>query len=379
MNILIVNNNMEIGGIQKSLVNLLSQISADHNVTLMLFSAHGDLMDDIPQNVTVKTGNAFTKILGMSQSMAKSSGVFPFLWRSLWAVFSKIFGVKVPFWVLSRLQKDKSEYDVAISFMQNSHYNYFYGGTGEYVLNSVSAKKKIAFVHCDFENYFGNNSYNIGLYRNFDKIACVSHSVKAVFDRVCPQYADKTCTVHNMYDFGYMEKLAGENVALSDIHPIIFSSSRVSREKGILRMIPIFASMKELPFIWYIAGEGEDLSSAIELTKKYGLSDKIIFLGQKKNPYPYFRQADFVLVPSFNEAAPMVFAEAFTFATPVFTTDTTSAKELVADISGGWVATEENLCDELYRVIKDELYREVVPKYDASNKIAIEEFENMIK
>lgn len=379
MNILIVNNNMEIGGIQKSLANLLSSISNNHNVTLMLFSAHGDLMCDVPPNVTLKTGNVFTNILGMSQDMAKKSGVFTFLWRSFWAIFAKVFGVKIPFSLLTRMQKDSSQYDVAISFMQNSHYKYFYGGTGEYVLNSVSAKKKIAFIHCDFENYFGNNSYNIGLYEKFDKIACVSHSVKAVFDKVCPQYSGKTCTVHNMYDFPYMKNLAEEKITLSPVHPIIFSSSRVSREKGILRMIPIFAEMKELPFVWYIAGDGEDFSSAVELTKEYDLTDKIIFLGQKKNPYPYFKQADFILVPSFNEAAPMVFAEAFTFGTPVFTTDTTSAKELVADIDGGLVATEENLKDLLYHFIKDGLYKDIVPKYDATNDVASEEFENMIK
>ena len=39
--ILIVNNNLDIGGIQKALINLLRGISDKYEVTLMLFSPTG--------------------------------------------------------------------------------------------------------------------------------------------------------------------------------------------------------------------------------------------------------------------------------------------------------------------------------------------------
>ena len=37
----------------------------------------------------------------------------------------------------------------------------FYGGCNEFVINSVKAKRKISFVHCDFKHYFGHNKYNL--------------------------------------------------------------------------------------------------------------------------------------------------------------------------------------------------------------------------
>lgn len=37
--VLIVNNNMHIGGVQKALVNLLHEIHGDYEVTLLLFYA----------------------------------------------------------------------------------------------------------------------------------------------------------------------------------------------------------------------------------------------------------------------------------------------------------------------------------------------------
>jgi len=39
--ILIVNNNMHIGGVQKALVNLLYEIHNDYEITLLLFYAGG--------------------------------------------------------------------------------------------------------------------------------------------------------------------------------------------------------------------------------------------------------------------------------------------------------------------------------------------------
>ena len=92
----------------------------------------------------------------------------------------------------------------------------------------------------------------------------------------------------------------------------IFTAARISREKGIIRMIPIFANLKKsgCRFVWRIAGEGPEYQEALELQRKYGLEQEIVFLGMLKNPYPYFESSDLLLVPSFHEAAPMVFGEA---------------------------------------------------------------------
>ena len=201
MKLLFVCNNLHIGGIQKSLINLLNEISYKHDITLYLFYPEGELKKDVPENIKIIGGNRFTKVMGMSQAEAKKSGFFTMLWRSLWAVVTKITGIAFPFNILTKMQKLKDEYDAAISFSQNSAFKLFYGGCNEFVVNSVKAKRKYTFVHCDFLNYIGNNPYNKRFYKHFDSIACVSNSCKSVFDSVCTQYSDKTCAVHNCYDF----------------------------------------------------------------------------------------------------------------------------------------------------------------------------------
>ena len=51
--LLIVNNNMHIGGVQRALVNLLKSIHDRYEVTLLLFHPVGELMQEVPADVKV--------------------------------------------------------------------------------------------------------------------------------------------------------------------------------------------------------------------------------------------------------------------------------------------------------------------------------------
>lgn len=357
-NILIVNNNMAIGGIQKSLVNLLNTVSDRYSITLLLLYKSGDLLSEIPDNVRVIEGGAAVRVMGMTQRQAKENGIGTMLWRSFWTVLTRVFGTRLTFPLLSRMYRVKGEYDCAISFMQNDAINIFYGGCNEIVLNSVKCPYKATFIHCDFKNYAGNNAYNAKVTKRFDRIACVSDSVRKRFCDTVPGAEDKCVTVRNCYDFDAMEKMSGEYAPdYTDGVVNIFSASRISSEKGIMRMIPIFAELKKsgLRFVWRIAGDGRDAQAARELTARLGLDDDIVFLGQLANPYPYFKASDLLLVPSYAEAAPMVFGEAKYFGLPIFTTDTTSAREAVADDNAGIVCgnSDADIERELSRVLKN--------------------------
>lgn len=380
--LLFVCNNLHIGGIQRSLLNLLEEISDKYDVTLFLFYPKGEYA--VPKNVRVISAGRFAGIMGMSQSEAADEGLFAKLWRGLWVIVTRIFGCGAAFSALCSFEKIKEEFDAAISFMQNSDFHYFYGGCNEFVIKSVYAKKKISFVHCDFEHYFGNNKYNREYYRNFDAVACVSDSCRKAFTRACPGLADKTVTVHNCFNFDEMRTLSSAFSAQRSEQKInIFTSARISEEKGILRMIGIFGRLKEkgYEFVWRIAGDGAKRGEAQNECKKYGLGDDIIFLGWQENPYPYFKTADLVLVPSYDEAAPMAFGEAQTFGVPILTTDTVSAKELVGDKGVGYVCGNsddaiENALEELLKNPKEVYNKRYISVGD--NGVAVREFEDVI-
>lgn len=69
--IIIVNNNMKIGGIQKSLCNLLWAVSEEYNITLYLFSKSGEYIDQLPPTVQVKTCTSLFRFWGLASQNVK--------------------------------------------------------------------------------------------------------------------------------------------------------------------------------------------------------------------------------------------------------------------------------------------------------------------
>ena len=62
---------------------------------------------------------------------------------------------------------------------------------------------------------------------------------------------------------------------------------------------------------------------------KNKLSNYVQLYGNKVNPYPYFINADFFVLMSYNEAAPMVIGEWNLLGLPILSTETISAKEMI--------------------------------------------------
>lgn len=381
MKILIVNNNMHVGGIQNALINLLQELSKNNNydVTLCVLGNVGEQLNAVPSGIKLISGNRFTKILGLKQSEAKQDGLFTWLWRTAFVVLTKMFGTRLTYGILSRMQKINEHYDVAVSFMQNESFNVFYGGCNEFVLNAVDADLKVSFVHCAFTDYEGKNHYNAEIYTKFDRIAGVSKSQAERFKRKCPDVsADKVYAVHNCYDIDSTLRKAEEYEVSVNADVInIFSPVRICEEKGVMRMIPIFARLKEqgFKFCWRVAGWGPLYEEAIALRDKYQMQDEIEFLGHLTNPYPYFRKSDLLLLPSFKEAAPMVYGEAEILGIPVLTTNTTSAVELVADRGIGYVCEcdDDSVEAALLEIIKNGKPQRLKAS-ELSNALALEEF-----
>lgn len=380
--LLIVNNNMHIGGIQKALLNLLNEIDDKYEVTLLLFAKTGALLDKIPKNVKVVSANSFIKIMGLTQAEARKDGTLTYLFRSFFTLLTRAFTTRLSFGILSRLYKVKGEYDCAVSYMQNGEARVFYGGCAEFVLRAVRAKKKVCFLHCNFLNYGGNTPYNRKILEKFDAVAAVSDSARKCAETADSKLPDKLFTVPNCVNDKEAERLSGAFMPKLDEKSVcLFTASRFSPEKGILRMLPIIRHILDsgLKAVWYVAGYGPQREEIERTIENLNLQNNVILLGNLTNPYPYFRHADIVLVPSYDEAAPMVFSEARCFGTPVFTTDTVSAKELILNTNSGWVCdnTDEAIERELKQVLSH-FKPHKLPPYRKNNEKALRAFDEII-
>ena len=378
--IIFVINSLSIGGIQKSLVELINVIKDKYEVTLYCVKQGGECESFLPKDIKIIYGNKWALVSEQSLAEARKSGFAPYLLRFFLSFWTKLFGKKIPAYLLTKIMgKISGEYDAAISFSQPIHDKQFATLTNEIVLNCCKAKRKITFLHCDFIEYGGNTKYNRGLYKKFDAVAAVSNSVGECFLRVLPELKEKLFTVYNCVDNGNIMSLANDN-PLEYNKKAIVTVARLSEEKGLLRCIPIFKRLKNegINVQWHIGGGGPLENSLRRIITDMGLIKDIILHGEQKNPYRFLKNATFFLLPSFHEAAPVVFFEAATLNVPVLTTNTLSAKELVEERYNGMVCDNDD--ESIYLMIKRALSNsekcyECKPN---DNSLAVNQFDNII-
>ena len=383
--ILIVSNNMKVGGVQKSLYNLLWSIEGQYDITLCLFQRCGTYADKLPPSVKVVEARGAFRYLGMSQGDCKGINV---LMRGMLAVASRIIGRKKVLGLVKRHQPQLEEYDCAISFLHNGREKSFYGGVQDFVLDCVKAEKRVAFLHCDYRNCGADHPENNRDMERFDRIAACSDGCRAVFESVLPELKERCVTVRNCHRFEEIRAMAEDEPVVYESEAVnILMVSRLSHEKGIDRAIRALAEAVKAGLFakLHIVGGGAEEEHLREVARICGVSDLVVFHGEQGNPYRYMKNADLLLMTSYHEAAPMVIDEARSLGIPILTTETTSSRDMVTHMNCGWVCDnkQEAINEALCRVVSNKealasLKRDLLGQ-KADNSIAIAQFAAMLE
>lgn len=124
------------------------------------------------------------------------------------------------------------------------------------------------------------------------------------------------------------------NPALKHIKGLrILALGRLDRQKGFDILIRAFACVRE-NHSWQlvIVGAGEEKKALIDLADSLGVADAIEWVGPAPNPFPYYRWAQMVVVPSRYEGFPNVPLEAMSIGRAVICSDCrTGPRELTVN------------------------------------------------
>ena len=384
--ILIVNNNMQIGGVQKSLVNLLREIHNQYEVTLYLFSAHGKYLKDVPENVRILECHGLFRYLGVSQGQCR--GVDK-LKRGILALICRLFGRnRVMKILLAGQEMLDEEFDCAIAFLHNGNIRNFYGGVQEFVLERTKAQRKVAFLHCDYSQSGANHIYNDDLLDRFDQFAACSESCREVlFSTIPSRIAEKCMTVRNCHDFEEIRKMADDDpVEYPTDCENVLMVSRLTHEKAVERGIEAvaFARKQGKNVRLHIVGDGPKKAMLMKEANKWGIGEYVHFYGEQENPYRYMINADLFMMTSYHEAAPMVIEEALYLGLMVLTVETRSSREWekwhdhLLVCNNTQEALNKGLVDALDPVLRIMIYRSLF-LHLGSNAQALEQFEELIE
>lgn len=338
---LVVNNHMAVGGVQKSLIGFLKDMQKEYDVSLLLLYPSGPLMQMIPAGVHVLGTASLFRYFGMSQSDCRR--VSDRAIRASLVLLARFLGTDAVVRLAAKGMDSFGVFDEIVSFHHPGRDKTIYGGTADYALCYAKRHggKTSCYVHCDYSHSGLNDPRSKRLYRRFDQIVCVSEGTRGSFlqafaedkDTIRDEIAAKTVIRYNSLDAESIQKKAEEGGVpacwAEQTCLKLLSVARLSKEKGILRMVKLFAGMNLPPYRYVILGDGEEKQAILQAAREQGLEGNIFLEGEVLNPYPYMKHADWLLVPSYHEAAPVVFQEAEVMKLPILATETLSAREMV--------------------------------------------------
>ena len=331
--LLFVNNNLHIGGVQRALVDLLWSLEGAYALDLLLFAPCGPLLEELPPGVRlIKAGFPY-RCLGMTRRDAAQAGAR--LTRAALAGLTRTAGRDAMLRLCDRSGKRLGGYDAAISYLHDGLPKAFYGGCNDFVLRHVEAPRRIAFLHCDHAA-FGIDPGNRVRYAAFDRIAACSEGCRRSFLTLCPELEARTRVVPNCHRFAWIrERADAAPMRLRRDVLNVLTVARLGREKGVDRALEALRGLDAIHY--WLVGDGAERAALERQMRAAGLEDRVTFCGERSEPYGYMRAADLLLIPSRHEAAPLVIEEAASLGTPVLTTCTSSAREMVAECGLGWV------------------------------------------
>jgi glycosyltransferase involved in cell wall biosynthesis len=341
------------GGSCTSLLNLLELLKDQgEKIDLFLMSHEGLFLNraKLVSNL-ISQDYLIASVVTDISLLLKEKSFFKVFVRVLYVVLYKIFSAEkvTTFFYRKSASKLSYKYDVVISYQESM--------TTRYV-QYIKAKKKIAWVHNDYDK-FVSNKRECKVYDSYDLIVAVSESVRASIIENIPISKSKTELIYNSLITNKIvsqSKIKFKGLNSDDGNLILVSVGRFSEQKGFERIVEIGKKLiaDNVRFLWYVVGDGELWHSVNSGVIANGLDKNIILFGNLENPYPVINAAHFMILTSLYEAHPMVVNEALILHKPVITTFFNSVAEIIEHGKTGVIC--ENSVDGLYDGIKKMIF-----------------------
>ena len=348
---------LTIGGAERVLVDLVNKLYNDYDITIFTIYSKGELEKELNPNIKLK-------------SLYNKS------YKELSKIGQKIFAPLKVLIFKNMIYKKyiKENYDVEIAFLEGPITRLF----------SVKNEnvKKIVWIHNDISKVFGNGfksklkkNLDKKIYSKYDELVFVSKDNLDKFDKVYSNSKEvnkveneneknKNININKRVIYNYIDK---ERILEKSCDEIDFSFkkdfvnflsvARLVEQKGIDRLIKIHKKLIERGYIhnFYIIGDGPEKEKLEKLIKENKVEKTFYLLGQKENPYPYIKNADYFCLLSRFEGYGMVLEEPKILNKPIIITNT-AAREAVENYDNKFIL--ENAEDGIYNGLKDIIEKE---------------------
>lgn len=387
--ILIVSHAMEIGGAERALLGLLDNLDYSlYDVDLFLMRQEGELFSFINPAVNLlPVIKEYTLLDAPIKSVFKEKKYAICIGRLFGKFkasryvkknkFQDPYSVAIEYshkYVKNFLPEINPlvEYDLAISFL-TPHYC---------VTEKVFAKKRIAWIHTDYATCDIDRDSELKMWSPYNHIISISDSVTDSFLKKFPELSEKIIKIENALPTTLIRnqsiQVIDDDIYFKEKDCIkLLSIGRFCSPKNFDNIPAIAKQLKKMGhnIKWYIIGFGIDEELILSRIQSENVSESVIVLGKRVNPYPYILNCDLYVQPSRYEGKAVTVCEAQFLNKPVVITNyATAASQVEHGVDGIIVSLDNKLCAQgISRVLSNSellnMLSENCKKRDYSNSL----------
>lgn len=305
--ILFYTSGLGLGGVERVIIELLKNINKDKfDIKLGLqYSNENLFIDEIPKEINYEFMLP-QKII--DRSLYYRSKKKNFIYKIL---YSMMLGYE-KYIIKKNYLKFSKDRDIVIDFKSGDFLK---------LISLNKTQKKICWIHGALENLNKWKKNANDFKKNImecDKVICICDEMKDGFIKKIPKIEDKMQVIYNSFDFERINNLScdlaevniEEKKLLSNNYLIMVSRIETKMKDFKTLFIAFKNVLKEKANIYlYILGDGPDRDQVQKLTSDLGILKNVIFLGTKKNPYPWIKNCQILIHSSKAEGLPTVLIE----------------------------------------------------------------------
>lgn len=352
--IAIIAHKLNMGGTEKSLINLLNIINKKYDITLYLLKKEGILLNQLPTDIKIKEIFSSSEMKYIDSIREKKFNIRLFKVIAL-KLLNKI-NMTTFYKYLSKYSKKYSEiYDWCIDFHGYGYYGSYYA------IKYINAANKVTFIHDENVTW----AFKIKkVIKKFDYYFCVSNACKKAIKEQLKIEEDKIKICRNIINKENVVSLSNEKqkINYNDNEINLLTIGRLEFQKGYDLLIKIvkILKIKKIKFHWYVIGGGSLEKKLKAIVNDEQLENYITFLGTVENPYPYIKNCDLYVQTSRHEGYGIAIAEARILNKPIVSTNLECVKEQIVDGYNGVLCEfDENIfSNNIINLIKNEKIRE---------------------
>lgn len=329
-----------------------------YEIDLLLMNPEYDLIPYIKRKINIL--NAFEYVMNTEHTYSdikQNGGIFKNFGHLLRYILFRVFvKCRKKSWIF--FKKVKKEYDFAVSYSQN--------GLGPYyVIDKINAKKKILWYH-NGRYEAGEKRYKLDTkyYNLYDQIVAVSNDCRKMLQEHFSFDDKKICVIRNICDVNEIKEKA------NGFYPETYSKKtfniatvgRLTKEKGADLAIEVCKILKDagLSFCWHWIGDGNKKENITEKIEQNGLKDFFKLEGNQINPYPFIKNADLYVQPSYYEAYSTTVTEARILCRPIVVTNVGGMEDQIKDGITGVIAeiNQKEIAEKIKEIMCSDNFRQ---------------------